>query len=94
MCADEVPYMTKALRKDITNRSRLENRYYRCRTDESKTAYKKQRNYCSRLYKKEMKNYYAKLDKKNALLIINCLGNHETIFFGQRCGKWWNYPSR
>ena len=31
--------MTKALRKAIANRSRLENRYYRQKTDDSKTAY-------------------------------------------------------
>ena len=37
--ANEVPYMTKALRKAIANRSRLENRYYRQKTDDSKTAY-------------------------------------------------------
>ena len=43
---------------------RLENRYYRCKTDESKTAYKMQRNYCSRLYKKEKKNFHANLDEK------------------------------
>ena len=46
--ANETPYMTKALRKAIANRSRLENRYYRLKTDTSKAAYKKQRNYCSR----------------------------------------------
>ena len=50
--ANEVPYMTKALRKDIATRSRLENRYYHNKTANSKTAYKKQKNYVSRLYKK------------------------------------------
>ena len=63
--ANEVPYMTKALRKAIANRSRLENRFYRDKTDESKKAYKKQKNYCSKLYKKERKRYYANLDVRN-----------------------------
>lgn len=63
--ANEVPYMTKALKKAIATRSRLENRYYREKTDDSKTAYTKQRNYCSRLYKKERKKFYANLDKKH-----------------------------
>ena len=60
--ANEVPYMTKKLRKAISNRSRLENRYQKLRTIESQNAYKKQRNYCSRLYKRERKNFYEKMD--------------------------------
>ena len=67
MRANEVPYITKALRKAIANRSRLENKYYRLNTDESKLAYKKQKNYCSRLYKKERKSFYENLDIKNIL---------------------------
>ena len=63
--ANEVPYMTKALRKAIATRSRLENRYYRNKTANSKTAYKKQKNYVSRLYKKERKKYYTNLDPKH-----------------------------
>ena len=50
--ANKVPYMTKALRKAITNRSILENRFCRDKTDVTKKAYKKQKNYCSGLYKK------------------------------------------
>ena len=64
--ANEAPYMTKALRKAIANRSRLENQYYRKKTDDSKMYYIKQRNFCSRLYKKERKKFYANLDTKNA----------------------------
>ena len=60
--ATEVPYMTKALRKAIADRSRLENRYYKSKTEESLRAYKKQKNFCSRLYKKERKKYYTNLD--------------------------------
>ena len=64
MCANEVPYMTKTLRKAIATRSRLENRFYKDRSDVSCKAYQKQKNFCSRLYKKECKKYYTKLDKK------------------------------
>ena len=60
--ANEVPYMTKTLRKAISNRSRLENIYYKRKTNESLVAYRKQKNYCSRLYKKERKRYYQNLD--------------------------------
>ena len=56
--------MTKALRKAIANRSRLENRYYKTKSDENLRAYKKQKNFCSRLYKKERKKYYTNLDVK------------------------------
>ena len=56
--ANEVPYMTKALRKAIANRSRLENRYYREKTNVSLIAFKKQKNFCSRLYKSERKILY------------------------------------
>ena len=40
--ATEVPYMTKALRKAIADRSRLENRYQKSKTEESLQAYKQQ----------------------------------------------------
>ena len=63
--ANEVPYMTKVLRKAIATRSRLENRYYRNKTANSKTAYKKQKNYVSRLYKKDREKYYTNLDNKH-----------------------------
>ena len=52
--------MTKALKKAIATRSRLENK-----SIESKLAYKKQRNVCSRLYKKERKTYYTKFNITN-----------------------------
>ena len=63
--ANHAPYMTKILRKTIMRRSFLKHKYYKNGTDESKRSYKKQKNYCSRLYKKERKNYYANLDLKN-----------------------------
>ena len=63
--ANEVPYMTRALRKSIATRSRLENKYYKNKSCESLRAYRKQKNFCSRLYKKERKKYYRELDVKN-----------------------------
>ena len=60
--ANEVPYMTKALRKAISNRSRLQHRYYKKKDEASLRAYRKQKNYCSRLYKIERKKYYINLD--------------------------------
>ena len=62
--ANEVPYMTQDLRKAIANRSRLENRFYKNKSSESLLAYKRQKNFCSRLYKKERKKFYSNLDTK------------------------------
>ena len=78
--ATEVPYMTKTLRKAIANRSRLENRYYCLKTEESKICYKKQKNYCSRLYKKERKKFYENLDQQKHNGQQKVLENYETIF--------------
>ena len=62
--ANEAPYIAKTLRKAIMRRSQLENKYRKQRTRENKTLYKKQKNFCSRLYKKERAKYYANLDIK------------------------------
>ena len=63
--ANEVPSMTKTLRKAIANRSRLENRYYKDKSDESLRTYRKQKNFCGRLYKKVRKKYDTNLDLTN-----------------------------
>ena len=54
--ANDVPYLTKKMRKAIMKRSYLEKRFHQNRTVESRVAYKKQRNYCSRLA------FYTNLD--------------------------------
>ena len=51
--ANEAPYMTKALGKAVASRYSLENKFHRTSTKESMELFKKQKNYCSRLYKKE-----------------------------------------
>ena len=63
--ANHAPYMTKVLPKAIMRRSALENKYYKVSSAENKRLYRKQRNYCSKLYKKERKKYYNNLDLKN-----------------------------
>ena len=63
--ANHVPYMTKALRKAIMKHSALENKYLRNNTTENKIHYKKQKNFCSRLYKKEWKKFYSNLEINN-----------------------------
>ena len=63
--ANHVPYMTKALRKAIMKRSALENKYLRNNTTENNIHYKKQKNFCSRLYKKEREKFYSNLEVNN-----------------------------
>ena len=48
--------MTKTLRKAIMKRSELESKYVKNKTSENLRSYKKQRNFCSKLHKKERKN--------------------------------------
>ena len=55
-------YISKTLRKAIMRRSYLEKVYFKKRTDLSLKAYKKQKNYCNRLYKKERKNFFSSLN--------------------------------
>ena len=43
-------------------RSYLENVYFKKRTGKSLREYKKQKNYCSRLYKKELKKFFNNLN--------------------------------
>ena len=53
------------MRKAIMKRSELASKYLRSPTDENLKAWKKHKNYCSNLYKKERKNYYESLDMNN-----------------------------
>ena len=61
-----MPYTAKALRREIMKRSELESKHVKNKTNENLKSYKKQRNFCSKLYKKERKKYYEMLDLKNA----------------------------
>ena len=54
--ASNVPYMTKVLRKRVMKGSGFESKYVKNKTNENLKSYKKQRNFCGKLYKKERKN--------------------------------------
>ena len=56
--------MNKTLSKEFMLRSKLKNQYYKNPTEENRTAYKKHRNFCVSLLKKEKKKYYNNLDMK------------------------------
>ena len=57
--------MTKNLRKAIMECSQLENKYFSNSTVENMNKYKKHKNFCSKLYKKETKKFYSQLHIKN-----------------------------
>ena len=43
-------------------RSRLRNKFFKTKTEESKQLYNKQRNVCVTLLRKDKRNYFAELD--------------------------------
>ena len=63
--ANEKPYVTKEMRRAIMLRSQLQNRKFKYGSEENIKACKKQENYCNRLYKRERRNHYNKLNVKD-----------------------------
>ena len=63
--ANQKPYVTKNMRKAIMLRSQLENKFFAHGSQRYWNALKKQRNYCTRLYKRERKRFYSDLNLKN-----------------------------
>ena len=59
--ANQAPFVFKALKKAIMKRSYLENIYFKKQDNRFLTAYKKQKSYCRRLYKKEKKPSFQQL---------------------------------
>ena len=51
--ANHVSYVSKSLQKAIIRSSYLEKVYFKNRTENSLEGFKKQKNFCSQLYKKE-----------------------------------------
>ena len=49
----------------INRRSQLETKYYKTRMPDDLKAYRKQKNFVSRLYKKEMKKFLSEPKLKN-----------------------------
>ena len=56
--------MNKTLRKAVMKRSEVERKYLKNRTNENRIRQKKQKNFCSNLYKKEQKKYYSNIELK------------------------------
>ena len=85
--ANHAPYITKTLRKAIMRRSQLETKYLKSKTQTDLKLYKKHKNFCSKLYKRERRKYYESLDMKNVLdskkfwkTMIPFLSDKNTVF--------------
>ena len=59
--ANNAPFMNKFLSKAVMTRSRLKNKYLKDPSLTNKINYKKYRNYCVNLFKREKKKYYNNL---------------------------------
>ena len=60
--ASHVPYMIRTLTKAIMKQTQLGTKYLKNKKGINLNAYKKQRNFCSKLYKKETRKYCNKLN--------------------------------
>ena len=60
--ANDKPFMTTALRKAVMLRSRLRNRYNKNQTIENWNEFRKHRNSCVKLFRREKRIYYNNLD--------------------------------
>ena len=61
---NNAPFMNRTLSKAFMHRSKLKNRYHKFPTEANKNSYKKYRNFCVNLLKKEKRTYYSNLDLK------------------------------
>ena len=77
---NHLPFMNKTISKEIMKRTRFRNQFLKTRTDENKSRYTKQRNYCVSLLRKTKTQYYSNLDAK-VLLITRRSGKQLNLFF-------------
>ena len=62
--ANNFPFMNKTLSKAFMTRSRLRNKFLKNPISANELTYKRYRNFCTRLVRKEKKTYYSTLDPK------------------------------
>ena len=63
--ANQAPYMTKTLRKAVLRRSQVRKKYFQNKSQRNYLLFKKQMNFCRKVYKKERKEYSDALYIKN-----------------------------
>ena len=62
---NEMPFLMKNLSEEVITRFGLCNKFLNNKTEENRTLYVKQRNYCVLLLRKTKKMYYYNLDEKS-----------------------------
>ena len=61
----QAPFPTKEINKKLMTRSRLRNKFRRCRSNENIKAYNEQRNRCVKLVRSAKKAHYSNLSSKH-----------------------------
>lgn len=92
------PYIWKKLRGAIRRRSQLDSKNFKKWTKENRSLYKKQQNFCRKIYKKEKNQYYYFLYIVKVIWLINWLMNWSNSYFiiylGKNCWKLCNVSSQ
>ena len=65
MRGNNAPFMTKELRKEIMNRSRLKKKYQDWPSRENFKNWKKQKNKCNKLCRKAKKEQFKNVTERN-----------------------------
>ena len=76
---NQAKFMNKILQKAIMNRFRLLNKYRKEKTVATRSAHKRQGNFCVRLLRKTKNEFYNNLNVK--YITKNKLKNHKTFFY-------------
>ena len=63
--ANQPSFLTKEITKEIMTKSRLRNKFLRCRSDKNKAAYNEQRYRCVNLVKSAKKAHYSNFSIKD-----------------------------
>ena len=63
--ANQAPYITKKLSKEIMIRTRLRNKFFKTKKETDREKYNKQRNYCVSLIRKEKNNYFSNINTRD-----------------------------
>ena len=82
--ANESPFMTKELHKEIMKRSRLHNNFLRTKSQEDKLKYNMQRNICKKLVRTAKTSYYSNIKK-----VVDSRSFWRTVspLFSTKCSK-------
>ena len=78
---NQAKFINKILQKAIMNRSRLLNRYRKEKTEATRSAYKRQRNFCVKLLRKTKKEFYNNLNVKYITENKLFFENRKTFFY-------------